>query len=57
MTRRFAVSTMAFLSVAPGLLVGACLLFDAVTGQSRGGSEIIHQAGPAAHVTPVGGAG
>ena len=57
MTRRFAVTTMAFLSIAPGLLVGACLIFDAVTGQSHSGGKVIHQASPAVHVTVVGGAG
>ena len=53
MNRTFAISTMALISMAPALFVGAALMFNAVAGKSPSEAGLIQQADPI-HQTTVG---
>jgi hypothetical protein len=56
MSRRFVNVTMGLMCIAPGLIIGAALLFDLITAHSRNGAALI-QANPMQQATTVGSAG
>jgi hypothetical protein len=56
MTRRFVNVTMGLMCIAPGVIIGAALLFDLITGKSPDGAALI-QALPLHQATTAGRAG
>ena len=56
MSRRFVNVTMGLMCIAPGVIIGAALLFDLITAQSHKGAALI-QAHPMHQATTAGRAG
>ena len=57
MNRTFANVTIALICIAPALIVGAALTFDAVAGRSPSGAGPIQQVNPIYQMETVGRAG